>query len=50
MEHRKDLYLCGQTDLTQLAASIAIGQNTYTRSGSVMIGDHKYGALGDITC
>ena len=40
----------GQTDLTQLAAGIAIGQNTYARSGSVMIGDHKYvGALGDVT-
>ena len=32
-----------------LPAGIAIGQNTYTRSG-VMIGDHKYvGALGDTT-
>ena len=41
----------GQTDLTQLAAGIAIGQNTYARSGSVMIGDHKYvGALGDCNC
>ena len=40
----------GQTDLTQLAAGIAIGQNTYARSGSVMIGDHKYvGALCDVT-
>ena len=40
----------GQTDLTQLAAGIAIGQNTYACSGSVMIGDHKYvGALGDVT-
>ena len=33
-----------------LPAGIAIGQNTYTRSGSLMIGDHKYvGALGDTT-
>ena len=33
-----------------MAAGIAIGQNTYARSGSVMIGDHKYvGALGDVT-
>ena len=33
-----------------LPAGIAIGQNTYARSGSLMIGDHKYvGALGDIT-
>ena len=32
-----------------LPAGIAIGQNTYTRSG-IMIGDHKYvGALGDTT-
>ena len=32
-----------------LPAGIAIGQNTYSRSG-VMIGDHKYvGALGDTT-
>ncbi len=32
-----------------LPAGIAIGQNTYARSG-VMIGDHKYvGALGDTT-
>ncbi len=32
-----------------LLAGIAIGQNTYARSG-VMIGDHKYvGALGDTT-
>ena len=40
----------GQTDQTQWAAGIAIGQNTFARSGSVMIGDHKYvGALGDVT-
>lgn len=40
----------GQTDSTLYPAGIAIGQNTYSRSGSVMIGDHKYsGALGDIT-
>lgn len=40
----------GQTDQTQWAAGIAIGQNTYARSGSIMIGDHKYvGALGDVT-
>ena len=33
-----------------LPAGIAIGQNTYARSGSLMIGDHKYvGALGDTT-
>jgi len=33
-----------------LPAGIAIGQNTYARSGSLMIGDHKYvGDLGDTT-
>ena len=33
-----------------LPAGVAIGQNTYARSGSLMIGDHKYvGALGDTT-
>ena len=33
-----------------LPAGIAIGQNTYARSGSLMIGDHKYvGVLGDTT-
>ena len=33
-----------------LPAGITIGQNTYARSGSLMIGDHKYvGALGDTT-
>ena len=33
-----------------LPSGIAIGQNTYARSGGIMIGDHKYvGALGDTT-
>lgn len=33
-----------------LPAGVAIGQNTYARSGSLMIGDHKYvGDLGDTT-
>lgn len=37
-----------QQDLTKWASSIAIGQNAYARSGSTMIGDHKYiGKLGD---
>ena len=40
----------GQTDQTQWAAGIAIGQNAYARTGSVMLGDHKYvGDLGDTT-
>ena len=48
--NQEKTFTFGQTDLTQLAAGIAIGQNTYARSGSVMIGDHKYvGALGDVT-
>ena len=34
--------------MTKWASSIAIGQNAYARSGSTMIGDHKYiGKLGD---
>ena len=38
----------GQSDEKKWASSITIGQNTYARSGSVMIGDHKYiGKLGD---
>ena len=37
-----------QEDATKWASSIAIGQNAYARSGSTMIGDHKYiGKLGD---
>ena len=33
-----------------LPAGIAIGQNTYARSGGIMLGDHKYiGKLGDTT-
>ncbi len=37
-----------QEDTTKWASSIAIGQNAYARSGSTMIGDHKYiGKLGD---
>lgn len=48
--NQETTFTFGQTDQTQLAAGIAIGQNTYARSGSIMIGDHKYvGALGDVT-
>ena len=39
----------GMTDNRDLMAGIAIGQNTYARSG-IQIGDHKYiGRLGDTT-
>lgn len=39
----------GMTEDKDLMAGIAIGQNTYTRSG-ISIGDHKYvGRLGDIS-
>ena len=48
--NQEKTFTFGQTDQTQWAAGIAIGQNTYARSGSIMIGDHKYvGALGDVT-
>ncbi len=47
---QENLFSFGQTDQSQWAAGIAIGQNAYARSGSVMLGDHKYiGALGDTT-
>ena len=37
-------------DPTKMVTGLAIGQNTYARSGSVMLGTHNYkGALGDIT-
>lgn len=36
-------------DPTKMVTGIAIGQNTYTRSGSVMLGTHNYkGKLGDV--
>lgn len=39
----------GQSNENKWASSVAIGQNSYARSGSVMIGDHKYiGKLGDV--
>lgn len=47
---QENLFSFGQTDQTQWAAGISIGQNAYARTGSVMLGDHKYvGALGDTT-
>ncbi|WP_368306582.1 ESPR-type extended signal peptide-containing protein [Megasphaera massiliensis] len=47
---QESLFSFGQTDQTQWAAGISIGQNAYARTGSVMLGDHKYvGALGDTT-
>lgn len=37
-------------DPTKMVTGLAIGQNTYARSGSVMLGTHNYkGTLGDIT-
>ena len=37
-------------DPTKMVTGIAIGQNTYARSGSVMLGTHNYkGELGDVT-
>lgn len=36
-------------DPTKMVTGIAIGQNTYARSGSVMLGTHNYkGELGDV--
>ena len=36
-------------DPTKMVTGIAIGQNTYTRSGSVILGTHNYkGKLGDV--
>ncbi|MBS5887734.1 MAG: YadA-like family protein [Negativicoccus succinicivorans] len=46
--NQEKLFKFNQEDVTKLASSIAIGQNAYARSGSTMIGDHKYiGKLGD---
>ncbi|WP_281697703.1 ESPR-type extended signal peptide-containing protein [Acidaminococcus massiliensis] len=37
-------------DPTKMVTGLTIGQNTYARSGSVMLGTHNYkGALGDIS-
>ena len=37
-------------DPTKMVTGVAIGQNTYARTGSVMLGTHNYkGALGDIS-
>ncbi len=37
-------------DVTKMVTGVAIGQNTYARSGSVMLGTHNYkGELGDVT-
>ncbi|MCH4188530.1 MAG: YadA-like family protein [Megasphaera sp.] len=60
--HQEWLFNFGQTkftgggalyvpeDSSKMVGSIAIGQNTYARSGSTMIGIHNYtGALGDTT-
>lgn len=38
------------TDVTKMNGSIAIGENTFARTGSLMIGTHKYtGEIGDTT-
>lgn len=38
------------TDVAKMNASIAIGENTFARTGSLMIGTHKYtGEIGDTT-
>ena len=37
-------------DPTKMVTGVAVGQNTYARSGSVMLGTHNYkGELGDVT-
>lgn len=37
-------------DPSKMITGVAIGQNTYARSGSVMLGTHNYkGSLGDVT-
>lgn len=37
-------------DPSKMITGVAIGQNTYARSGSIMLGTHNYkGALGDVT-
>ena len=37
-------------DPTKMVTGVSIGQNTYARSGSVMLGTHNYkGDLGDVT-
>ena len=37
-------------DPTKMVTGVAIGQNTYARSGSIMLGTHNYkGVLGDVT-
>ena len=37
-------------DPTKMVTGVAVGQNTYARSGSIMLGTHNYkGDLGDVT-
>lgn len=46
--NQEKFFKFNQQDITKWASSIAIGQNAYARSGSTMIGDHKYiGKPGD---
>ncbi|MCI6260520.1 MAG: YadA-like family protein, partial [Pyramidobacter sp.] len=55
---RESLFAFGQTDYSggtpadpsKVATGIAIGQNSYARTGSLMVGTHNYrGLLGDVT-
>lgn len=47
--NQEKFFKFGQADEKKWASSVAIGQNAYARSGSTMIGDHKYvGKLGDV--
>lgn len=44
------LFSLGQNNPENVAGSIALGDNTYARSGSIMIGSHNYrGLIGDQT-
>ncbi|WP_070111412.1 hypothetical protein, partial [Synergistes jonesii] len=55
---RESLFAFGQTDYSggtpadpsKVATGIAIGQNSFARTGSLMVGTHNYrGLLGDVT-
>ena len=47
---QEEAFAFGKKDEKDYAGAIAIGENTYARSGSTMIGVHDYtGVLGDLT-